>query len=171
MKMLFKDIPCTGMVWNIVDDGWFPYEDVDVAEPVSGCVTARRRDDSEVLLTGVLQTAVVARCDRCGKKMRLKVDQDFSYTCVAGEESFAPHEEIELREEEYDRIYCKDSVIDIGAILREQVFLAMPVGIVCRSDCKGLCFVCGIDLNEGRCTCERGSASSPFSVLGKVKGR
>ena len=41
--------------------------------------------------------------------------------------------------------------IDLDPIVREQVLLALPVAVVCREDCKGLCTVCGQNLNESDC--------------------
>ncbi len=41
--------------------------------------------------------------------------------------------------------------IDLDPIVREQVLLALPVAVLCREDCKGLCTQCGQDLNEKDC--------------------
>jgi uncharacterized protein len=41
--------------------------------------------------------------------------------------------------------------IDLDPVVREQVLLALPVSVVCRDDCKGLCMTCGQDLNEEDC--------------------
>ena len=37
--------------------------------------------------------------------------------------------------------------------LREQVLLALPLKVICREDCKGLCPHCGANLNDGQCSC------------------
>ena len=36
-------------------------------------------------------------------------------------------------------------------VLREQVVLAVPVKVICRQDCKGLCPHCGKNLNLEQC--------------------
>lgn len=41
--------------------------------------------------------------------------------------------------------------IDLDPVIREQVLLALPVTVLCREDCKGLCPTCGQDLNEQDC--------------------
>jgi hypothetical protein len=38
--------------------------------------------------------------------------------------------------------------------LREQVLLALPMKVICRSDCRGLCPNCGANLNHEECRCE-----------------
>jgi uncharacterized protein len=42
-------------------------------------------------------------------------------------------------------------VIDLNPVVREQLLLALPVSVLCREDCKGLCPQCGLDLNSGSC--------------------
>lgn len=41
--------------------------------------------------------------------------------------------------------------IDLDPVVREQVLLALPVSVVCKEDCRGLCPVCGQDLNVQDC--------------------
>jgi uncharacterized protein len=41
--------------------------------------------------------------------------------------------------------------IELDPIIREQVMLALPLSVLCKDECKGLCAVCGQDLNEQDC--------------------
>lgn len=43
-------------------------------------------------------------------------------------------------------------VVDITDDVRQEVILAYPLMPVCQPDCKGLCTVCGQNLNESLCT-------------------
>lgn len=45
------------------------------------------------------------------------------------------------------------TVVDLAAVLREQVDLALPLRALCREDCCGLCAGCGVDLNVDTCRC------------------
>ena len=47
----------------------------------------------------------------------------------------------------------------------EQIELAMPMKFVCREDCRGLCYKCGADLNEGACLCKNEEIDSRMSAL------
>lgn len=59
-------------------------------------------------------------------------------------------------EEDYDKyIVVENMRLDLDDLVREDVFLAMPSRYLCRKDCKGLCPVCGADLNLGACNCEK----------------
>ncbi|MBA3365022.1 MAG: DUF177 domain-containing protein [Actinobacteria bacterium] len=44
--------------------------------------------------------------------------------------------------------YVVDDRLDLSAWARDAIVLALPVKILCRPDCAGLCPVCGKNLNE-----------------------
>ena len=44
--------------------------------------------------------------------------------------------------------YVHEGTVDVAAWARDALALGLPVQIVCRDDCAGLCPVCGRDLNE-----------------------
>jgi len=49
----------------------------------------------------------------------------------------------------------QDEVLDVVELVRQYVELALPMAPLCKPDCKGICPLCGKDLNEGPCSCER----------------
>jgi uncharacterized protein len=120
-------------------------------------------------------------CGRCLAPLTLKVPVDFELTLVpaepsgasqAGEEreergeghsggSFAPQD---VEEETYE-----GKVIDLDPIVREQLLLALPGYPVCQEACKGLCSVCGANLNERDCGCERRVPDPRWAGLEKLK--
>lgn len=53
--------------------------------------------------------------------------------------------------EETDLILPMDGYIDLRSLYREYFILAMPIKSVCSSNCKGLCVVCGANLNKKIC--------------------
>ena len=44
--------------------------------------------------------------------------------------------------------------IDLGEDLRQEIILDLPIKILCREDCKGLCRGCGVNLNKENCRCK-----------------
>lgn len=44
--------------------------------------------------------------------------------------------------------------LDLTALVREDLLLALPAKFLCREDCKGLCPICGKNLNDGSCSCK-----------------
>ena len=56
--------------------------------------------------------------------------------------------------------------IELTDAVRDALLLELPLQVFCSPDCKGLCPVCGINLNKGTCTCQEGAeVVNPFSAL------
>jgi uncharacterized protein len=56
-------------------------------------------------------------------------------------------------------------VIDLEPLLREYLLLEIPISPLCRPDCKGLCPICGNNLNENQCNHDDDSGDPRFSSL------
>ena len=50
--------------------------------------------------------------------------------------------------------YVDGELLDVDRWAQDALLLAMPVKVLCREDCAGLCPTCGSDLNAGDCGCE-----------------
>jgi len=61
--------------------------------------------------------------------------------------------------------------LDLEPMVREVVLLEAPATPLCTPDCRGLCPVCGTDLNTGSCTCDAPATDSPWSALDQLKGQ
>jgi uncharacterized protein len=114
------------------------------------------------LVTVSLDARVYGPCSRClGEAV---------FDLRAEQQDFAPATSDRWEESDLSE-FIKDLVVDVGAIAREAVVLALPAQPVCEETCKGLCPLCGADLNKGDCRCEmqlddrwnalRGSDQSP----------
>jgi len=88
---------------------------------------------------------------------------------LVAEEELEPSEEIELDAKDLDYEFFDGVVIDLDSLVIEQIFLALPVKILCSDRCRGLCPHCGTNLNEESCDCERKTGKSPFAALEAVK--
>ena len=71
----------------------------------------------------------------------------------------------------------KDLEVDLTDDVREELLLAIPSCFYCSTDCKGICPMCGTNLNHGSCSCDRDSAEpeqdpgapSPWDQLDALK--
>jgi uncharacterized protein len=59
--------------------------------------------------------------------------------------------------------------LDFAPIVREDMLLSLPMRLLCRPDCKGLCPTCGKNWNEGPCDCQPEAGDAPFSILNPPK--
>ncbi len=68
-------------------------------------------------------------------------------------------------------VYFEGGEIDLGAELRDEILLAMPINPLCQEGCQGLCSVCGGNRNQSPCDCEdrQREVTSKLSALGKIK--
>src|ERR1700690_2831878 len=58
-----------------------------------------------------------------------------------------------------------DAQIDLESLIREYALLEIPINPICKPDCKGLCPVCGQDLNVADCGHRPSGDESPFLSL------
>ncbi len=103
---------------------------------VSGSIVA---DAEGISVRGALKTAFQTECARCLKPLEESLDAEFD---VRFHKSADEDDEIYL--------YEGDS-LDITDMVKDYALLAIPIACLCRPNCKGLCAVCGADLNEGGC--------------------
>jgi uncharacterized protein len=121
-------------------------EDVSLAAPIEGEVRLARTGRS-ILATAELSTALEAHCSRC----LTAVIEPIS---VRIEEEALPSVDIESgmpldKRAEPDVLRLdQNHELDLAQPVREAISLAEPITVLCRPDCRGLCSVCGIDLNE-----------------------
>ena len=74
-----------------------------------------------------------------------------------------------LEDESRLRMTAGQPEFDAAGFLWEQFLLALPENPVCSEDCKGLCPTCGIDRNQGTCTCAREEGDPRLAVLRNLK--
>jgi uncharacterized protein len=137
-----------------------------------------RKAGRRVLLSAAGSAEVVAPCGRCLQPTSATLPLDFELTFVPEDEhagasdaddaddgepsgSFAPR----LADEETysgKQIYLEPAV-------REQLILALPQVPVCQEGCKGLCPVCGTNLNERECGCDRKIPDPRWAGLDKFR--
>lgn len=173
MKISVAKIPEEGLEYHFTRQGdWLQECGADreglpvVFYPVEVSVSAKRSRET-VYLEGKLATVIEAECCRCLEQARVPLAVAFVYTCVPAEDRF--DEEHELRAEDLDFVFYTDDTIDLDPIVYEQIVLQIPLKILCRDECKGLCPRCGANLNTTPCQCGSGPADGPFAVLKKLQ--
>ena len=121
---------------------------------------------------GTFSTRVRLACSRCLKEFETTLASAFELTYtkeVPGFMDALDEHEIELKVEEIGLMYFKGEEINLQRGIQEQVVMAFPLQPLCDENCRGLCPLCGTDLNQGDCGCARGPGSSPFAVLKNLK--
>ncbi len=98
-----------------------------------------------VTLDYTLEAKVLHVCDRCLREFTKDYKITASHIIVRDEASLTGE----------DDVLCEDGDLDMSELAVSDLLIALPTKILCREDCKGLCPVCGKDLNDGDCGCNK----------------
>ncbi|MBR3382060.1 MAG: DUF177 domain-containing protein [Clostridia bacterium] len=107
-------------------------------------------------LTGTLSAEVVMNCTKCNDEFT----QGFT---VEFDERFLRVSETEAEEME---VYpFSGEKLDLTKLVQDTVLLNAPMYGLCKPDCRGLCPVCGANLNNTQCSCTLPDDGNPFAAL------
>lgn len=153
---LLKEGPGYSREFVFDQDSTFIIEDVVITQLYGVLRLTRTRQG--IVIQGTLHTQISADCVRCLTPCKLPCDIEISdlfvYPAPSGSAvSSNPY------------IVDDGGFIDLQPIIREEGILAVPIQALCSPDCKGLCPVCGQNLNEGTCTCADESIDPRLSSL------
>lgn len=148
---------------------WEDIEGIDPAliirEPLVGEMEMVRTADG-ILVRSELTTAVELECDRCLEpfiqKIEFAIEEEFHPTIDVNTGALLPYDEEETRIDEHH-------ILDLTEVIRQSIFLALPMHPVCRLNCLGLCDQCGQNLNEGPCDCKASTVDPRLEILKKLK--
>lgn len=119
----------------------------------------------EIEIRGHLETTVELECGRCLEPVRQPVDvkYDLIYRPMS---SITRAEEFAIPRGEEEIGYYQKGGLLLEDVAKEQVLLALPMAAVCRDgECRGLCKVCGGNLNREDCGCDKRPADPRWQGL------
>ena len=126
------------------------------------------RAGQSVLVNGKVETTLRLQCVRCLKEFLYPLTSSFELTLHPSRE--APSgEETELAGEDMESSFFEGGEIHLSEVACEQIFLEIPIQPLCQDGCKGLCPICGGDLNLSSCKCVKQEIHSGFSALQDLK--
>jgi uncharacterized protein len=132
--------------------GQFPRDELyEVATPVH-LVADVRRDGQRFHVVGRVTGELELACSRCLEPFRVPVDAPFDLRYLPHAQNSGEGEQ-EIEEDDLNTAFYHDDVLDLGDLIREQFYLALPMKPLCRDECRGLCPRCGTNLNTGTCEC------------------
>ena len=111
-----------------------------VRDGVGGLDLQAARVGDRITLTGSFETVLQGPCERCLEPA--EVPFDLSATEVAR------HGESEGYDDEDDEKYVRRSYLEADRWIRDLIGAEMPSQILCREECRGLCPICGANLND-----------------------
>ncbi len=96
-----------------------------------------------VSLNGQASFLYEAPCDRCAEDVSREFTVELDHILVR-----------ELNNGDNDEFVVVPNLrLELDELVEEDVNLALPTKFLCKEDCKGLCHICGKNLNNGQCNC------------------
>lgn len=168
MKIDFFEIPLEGRSFTFQGPDWIP-EDLITQGDVSASLFMRSIS-GRIIVTGEYAVTLVLQCDRCLEEFACPLGSRFEIDIeLPGRDvDFDGGEEFHFEENEMDVFILDGDKIDMHELLRQQLYLALPMKILCSDDCKGICNKCGANRNSDKCTCVP-ETDSPFAKLAGLK--
>ena len=105
------------------------------------------------------KVAVMIPCDRCLEDVRNEFDLDFQ------KHVDLMVSDAELPEGFDESDYIEGYHLDVDKLIFNEILIGWPTKVLCRENCKGICNVCGQNLNKGTCNCEDTGLDPRMSVV------
>ncbi|MBA2571226.1 MAG: DUF177 domain-containing protein [Chloroflexi bacterium] len=143
---LLRATPGTTRTYPVAVEALPIADDLELAAPIEGQLRLSRTGRS-ILARAELSTAVAEHCSRClapvRAPIRIEIEEEAipSVDIDSGLPVDAASEPDALRLDEHHEL-------DLRQAVRDAISLAEPIAPLCRPDCRGLCLVCGADLND-----------------------
>jgi uncharacterized protein len=138
----------------ILKSGSFP---VISKEPVY--IVVSHVKDKELQILGKTKVSICIPCDRCMED----VEHEFILDFVKHVDQNAS--ETELREDLDESNFIDGYHLDVDKLLFNEILIGWPTKVLCSENCKGICNVCGQNLNMGTCGCEDTGFDPRMSVV------
>jgi uncharacterized protein len=130
-------------------DGVFPFK-----TPIDVTATAGNRAS----LVSININAVfdyTRNCDRCGEEFTKHMNMNFTHNLA----------QTLVDDGNDDYIETPDFKLELDEIIISDILLSLPQKNLCQSDCKGLCTICGHNLNTGECSCDKRQIDPRLEIL------
>ena len=137
-----------------INSGKYP---IIAKEPVH--VVVRHIEGRQLEIDTQTKVAVMIPCDRCLEDVRNEFDLDFQ-----------KHVDLSITDAELPEGFDESDYIDgyhldVDKLIFNEILIGWPTKVLCRENCKGICNVCGQNLNKGTCNCEDTSLDPRMSVV------
>jgi uncharacterized protein len=115
-----------------------------------------------LVISGVIKSVVEAECCRCAEIVSYPIKANFC-------EAFSNYPEIVERKTEDEIHLFTGDEIDITQEVVQAILLELPMKLLCKEKCKGLCPNCGKNLNYENCNCTDDNIDPRLMVLKKFE--
>ncbi|MDW5300280.1 MAG: DUF177 domain-containing protein [Sedimentibacter sp.] len=113
--------------------------------------------EDNILLNVTIKYTFLDECERCLENFDNTVETKFEAIVVQKINEDEEFDEIQL--------LITDGCVVLDEIIKQMIYLSMPMKSLCKADCKGICPTCGVNLNYEKCKCENNLTDPRFNKL------
>lgn len=74
----------------------------------------------------------------------------------------------DISEEDEEISYIEDCALDVDMLVLDELYTVIPMNVFCKEDCKGICKVCGTNLNKSTCDCDQTVPDPRMAVFSDI---
>jgi uncharacterized protein len=126
------------------------------------------RAGDKFVLDGNMVGGLEVACDRCLVSFHQELKSGFRVFLSLPVQG-ADQTEVDLIDQDLEVDFIRTEEVDLDEIIREQIYLSLPMKSLCSEGCLGLCPFCGVNLNKGSCQCQRELQHPAFLKLKDMK--
>ena len=134
--------------------------EISVSSPIYVELEIAKRRDTFVI-EGWVRTSAVVECARCLDSFHQEIEETVALLVHRGA---VPR--VDDVDDEVKVIAAEAGTVDLSDEIRDAVLLSLPVKPLCSEECRGICPLCGQNLNrEGTCGCHQEIADPRWEAL------
>ncbi len=109
-------------------------------------------------IEGTTEIRLIIPCDRCLDEVEtsfpIVIDIEVIPDKASDGTSDVPEDDDEIKDlDEFS--FLDGCILDVDKLVSDEIVVALPTKVLCKEDCKGLCTICGTNLNHSSCSCDR----------------
>jgi uncharacterized protein len=141
-------------------------KEIKVVSPALGEVELLRTDEG-ILVKGNFSTTLELTCSRCLEKFKKKSRIEFEQEYIP----FWKRSDDKIKEGKRQEGFVIDekNKISLTEVVRQEFLVNLPMKLICRPDCEGLCGQCGQNLNIKKCKCKKVKSTSERQLKDFIK--
>ena len=133
-----------------------------IIEKQDAHIVVKHVKQRELTIDGEVQLVLEIPCDRCLEPVQVPFELEFTKNVDLQESDGEQIDDLD------EKNYIDGYNLDVDKLLYNEILIGWPMKILCSESCKGICNVCGQNLNKGSCDCEDTSLDPRMSVIRDV---
>ena len=123
------------------------YEGFSILEKSELKLTGTHKSKGRAVITGTGYVVMDMVCDRCLAPVPVRIDLEFE------RDVYSP--EVDAGDDAEDNLDIMAGYqLNVENLVFNEILMNWPMKVLCKADCKGICKMCGKNLNLGECECD-----------------